>query len=359
MALVPPLVMGAVCWIYHEYPLFDPSLTSFMFRFYFVCLFGYMTARCGRHTLRPGLARLNVAFIVGLTVLASVTMEPDPAGRLAFLDISTTSAHAFAVLALFLYLSINPARSHAPSRKLFFGVMCLAFTYLCIMTQSRGGFLSLLLVTILAMFHSSVSTMRLFNRTSKQLLIILPLLALVSYLTSLNWFELGESVFSSVTSVLGRDFSGYSNELRTGIWESYAAAFAADPNFLWFGDGFPRQHGDTSTYVMPTIINAAHNYAFGSIGLGGLAYFIPLAFVITYVISKGISKLPHLQAVDGEGSPIYFHFLVYGSLSTFALMAVTDNFPYLFSAWPVHAVFGLLFFAAGISIDNDIVVHRP
>ncbi|MBR8833970.1 MAG: O-antigen ligase family protein [Stigonema ocellatum SAG 48.90 = DSM 106950] len=350
LAAIPPLVLGLVCWLYHDYPLFEPSLLSFISRFYLIGIFSFISSRTNPLLSPLQLKRLNVILLATTLCLAISSLRIDRGQRLTFIDISTTSAHVLAVLGIISFICL----SHY---KPFIGRVILSTIYgvlvfICVLTQSRGGLIGLICVVILYITHISQSSLKLFETSLKKitipLLLTIPLI--YTFLSNPVSVEIISNLTTNLMTVLGRDNTGSTEELRFGIWEEYTKVILESPELLLIGTGFPRERLEGSvTSSSLDRVGAAHNYIYGSISIGGVLYLFPLILSLILLFrSMMLATFQHDEyrnEYSNEGNLIKF--IVRSSIMTFLVMAFTDNFPFLLSGWPVQVVFGFFFFCAG------------
>ena len=361
IALIPPLTLWFICYFYHDYPFFEPSVISFTVRFYSISLFGFLASQIKLDS-QEKIRILNIILIFFTIALALFSMQPDRSqfNRLTFIGISTTSAHVLAVMALISFICIYDTPNFNIKNKItLYIIYCLIFL-ISIQTQSRGGLISLCVIMILTFIFMSPKILIFFEKQRKVIICcsVIISISLLLFFDEFTYFL--KLIFQLITSIIGRGSGEYEEDGRVDIFFGYTEVFISHSNIFMFGVGLPRDSYDGPVIRNPfDSISAAHNYIYGSISIGGIIYFISLMLVIVILIVNMIhltKKYSHWQEIM-YSEAILIKFTTIAATTSFLLMGFTDNFPYLFSAWPIHGVWGIFFFCAGLNQKTRKLKH--
>lgn len=387
LALVPPVVLGGVCWFVHDYPLFEESLLSVMARLYFVGLFAFLCAYIGpimpvRYLRRANRWLLLLAIFLGILFLQPYLNNPK---RLMFAGISTGSAYATAVMSVLVFFLFFPYRKAKWQGRwwlfLLFGIHYLLLLYLCLRTGSRGGLVVLLLSGIIYMLHLSrfnfivfLFSLRQVSRASLSITVMLGLLLTTGILALDFWYQPVDLALRELNTLTGRSadnrgevslkvlritggqYQGIEGEVRYHHLQRYYEAISQDYHLLIWGEGYPQDNNPVDRYpagdTIQRIRSVPHNYFFGTIVFGGLVYLIPSMITLGVILWKGSHLIVHHKRLRPQyhAERMLLSGIFYSTLPTLLFIILFENQSYIFHEWNYQASFGIIFFCASLNM---------
>lgn len=392
LAMIPPVVLGFVCWFVHDYPLVEESLLSVMARLYFVGLFALLSAYIGPVVPGRYLRWMNRVLLLLALCLGIVFLQPylNNATRLMFAGISTGSAYATAVMSVAAFFLFFPHRGSTPQTSrwllMLFGIYYLLLLYLCLRTGGRGGLVVLLLAGGIYFLHITWSHFMVFLFSLRQMtritlvtsMVIVSLLAtgilaldfwyrpvdlFIQTLVTLTGrgFDDVDDVPRNVLRITGGEHEGIEGEVRYHFIRHYYEAISQDQQLLIWGEGYPQDNNPVDLYPAGNTVQdigaVPHNYFFGMIVYGGLVYFIPSLITLSVIVWQGHRLLVTHRTLRPayRSERLLLSGIFYGTLPTLLFIILFENQSYIFHEWNYQAAFGIVFFCAGL---NNAMRHE-